>query len=65
MRRGGRPSWYTAPGWVKSAAVTPAASIGAPKRASTSNTRWAFAGVGRTKRSMSPLARGTPWKASA
>lgn len=60
MRLGGSPIWYTVPGWAKSAAVTPADSSGAPKRISTSNTRWALTDDGRTKRSMSPLARGAP-----
>src|SRR5439155_6484866 len=40
-------------------------SIGAPNLARAVQTRCALARVGRTQKSMSPVARGSPWAATA
>src|SRR5437870_3572923 len=50
-------------GFKKSAAVNP--SDPKPNLASTAASRSAFSGVDRMKKSMSPVYRGRPWKASA
>lgn len=63
MRCGVTPICTTPPGVVKSSALMFAS--GAPKRVSAAITRAAFSAVQRTQRSMPPVARGSPWAASA
>ena len=65
MRRGGRPIWSTPSYVVKSAAETSNSSSGAPNLASARYTRLALTSSARTRMSMSVVARGWPWNATA
>ncbi len=63
MRLGGRPIWYTTSGCVNVSCVS--LLRGAPNRSRARHRRAAFSAVGRTQRSMSPVALGIPWPATA
>jgi hypothetical protein len=62
-RFGGRPIWYTMSGCVKEAGDRRLRR--APNRPRARHKRAAFSSMGRTHRSMSPVARGTPCPATA
>jgi hypothetical protein len=60
--RGVTPIWKINPGSARSAADSP--TRGAPKLTSAFQARVAFSADDRIQRSMSPVARATPWTAS-